>query len=952
MEIEEKTEQRPQLGKLYRVAQAISLRVESFYYNLGLQIARRPKRWMLGCSILVVLCIGGALRFRQEKNPLKLWVPPDSDFIRDTEWLMSTFQEGVKIESFIFTADDVLEPRALLRLNEITARLIDAQSQNSPKIAWTDVCFKVPIVTVISQQLGDPANPYKPGFDPAAHLPPRFYCEIINSLPSGCYLLSIMDIWEFNSTLIGSMTKEGIVDRFNAARVSPTLGHPMNFTELLGGVTRDDSGRIVKARAVKTRWIVHVNFTGVDMDQTGNDAGTADWTTRDVYEWEGSFLRELEEAQVELNQRREKSNDSSDAYSVYYEAGRSFGDISSDSIFHDIDKLVLGIVIMSIYVMLILSKFNWIELRFWLTFVAMFCITGAFIVAIGLCSLAGIPYGPVHTSLPFMLMGLGVDDTFVMMASWEEVNSQLRHLGKPLPERVALALSHAGAAISVTSLTDVVAFVIGASTILPSLNSFCIYAAVGVLVTFVLQVTFFVAFFTLDCERAESKRNGLLPCVTHPSFGSPTKRPHESVSWKVIDALYVNVVLTTPGKLAIVAVTVALAALGAVGSTRLEQWFDPMWFLPKDSYLSEYLAVRESEFPKVGFEANVFVSDVDFVRQFPKILNLSRTMQAAPFAESVKNWADDFVEFVEANFHKDAENGTLAESEFSVYLSKFLYSRVGAKYRRNFRFADGNNLTCGEPAPKLLMASIDFNFVKFTSPYEWIPGMDGAKDTVATFGLDSEGGFVTVWSEVFASWVTDKVISQEVVRNLILALVCVMGMTAILVAELQTCFWILSCVLLTLLDVCGFMYFWGMTIDVVSCIGLELAVGLCVDYAAHVAHAFLNVSSSGNLEPRADRSARALIAVRHIGSAVLFGAGSTLLALSLLSLSRAYVFRTFFKIFLLVIIFGLWHGLLLLPVVLSTIGPRSLRSDGQYVQAGDKQVQVERVDAAAVPLNK
>jgi len=30
------------------------------------------------------------------------------------------------------------------------------------------------------------------------------------------------------------------------------------------------------------------------------------------------------------------------------------------------------------------------------------------------------------------------------------------------------------------------------------------------------------------------------------------------------------------------------------------------------------------------------------------------------------------------------------------------------------------------------------------------------------------------------------------------------------------------------------MYFWGLTIDTVSCIDLVLAIGLCVDYAAHI----------------------------------------------------------------------------------------------------------------------
>lgn len=80
-------------------------------------------------------------------------------------------------------------------------------------------------------------------------------------------------------------------------------------------------------------------------------------------------------------------------------------------------------------------------------------------------------------------------------------------------------------------------------------------------------------------------------------------------------------------------------------------------------------------------------------------------------------------------------------------------------------------------------------------------------------------GYVTVWCKLFGTWTTDKLISQEVLRNVILALICVMGTTAFLIAEMQTCCWILLCVLLTLLNVCGFMYFWGLTIGVVSCIG-------------------------------------------------------------------------------------------------------------------------------------
>lgn len=138
---------------------------------------------------------------------------------------------------------------------------------------------------------------------------------------------------------------------------------------------------------------------------------------------------------------------------------------------------------------------------------------------------------------------------------------------------------------------------------------------------------------------------------------------------------------------------------------------------------------------------------------------------------------------------------------------------------------------------------------------------------------------------------------------------------------------------------------WGLTIDLVSCIGLELAVGLCVDYAAHVGHTFL-VTGPGT------KQERALNTVTHIVPAVLYGGFSTLLAVSMLANSEAYTFQAFFKvspksntilhlteiklfalyfqfvqIFLLVIIFGLFFGLVFLPVILSYFGPSECHSN-------------------------
>lgn len=82
-----------------------------------MHITQNPYKWILGCCIIMLFCLSGLFRFRQEKNPMKLWSPPESGFALDTEWLMSHFEEGLRIQTFILTGNNVLEQQALIRVN-------------------------------------------------------------------------------------------------------------------------------------------------------------------------------------------------------------------------------------------------------------------------------------------------------------------------------------------------------------------------------------------------------------------------------------------------------------------------------------------------------------------------------------------------------------------------------------------------------------------------------------------------------------------------------------------------------------------------------------------------------------------------------------------------------------------------------------------------------------------
>ena len=126
----------------------------------------------------------------------------------------------------------------------------------------------------------------------------------------------------------------------------------------------------------------------------------------------------------------------------------------------------------------------------------------------GVCSYLGLFYSPLMNVLPFLLLGVGVDDMFVIVNSYDLVDPTL-----DLPTRIGRTMATAGASITVTSMTDVFAFLIGSNTSLPALRNFCFYAAFGIFFDYLYQITWFVAFLTIDQWRTAAKRADCACCI-------------------------------------------------------------------------------------------------------------------------------------------------------------------------------------------------------------------------------------------------------------------------------------------------------------------------------------------------------------------------------------------------------------------------------------------------------
>ena len=120
----------------------------------------------------------------------------------------------------------------------------------------------------------------------------------------------------------------------------------------------------------------------------------------------------------------------------------------------------------------------------------------------------------------------------------------------------------------------------------------------------------------------------------------------------------------------------------------------------------------------------------------------------------------------------------------------------------------------------------------------------------------------------------------------------------------------------------GSIHYWGLTYNSFTGMNMIFALGLAVDYSTHIAHTFLLTKPPASCTTnRAKRNYKAIKAVSAMGSSVLHGAISTFLAIMVLAFTTSYAFIVFFRMWTGIVVFGGANGFLLLPIILSEIGP-------------------------------
>ncbi|CAL8310974.1 unnamed protein product [Gadus morhua 'NCC'] len=549
---------------------------------------------------------------------------------------------------------------------------------------------------------------------------------------------------------------------------------------------------------------------------------------------------------------------------------------------------------------LINLTFPWLDnvrSKIWVGGVGVLSTGLAVLSSFGMLLFLGCPFVMTVASCPFMILGIGIDDMFIMVSCWQRT----RVMDSP-PDRLASTYGMAAVSITITSLTDALAFFMGCCSPLGSVRFFSLYAGAAVVFCYLYNITFLGAFLALNGQREAENRHWLicskipeeLPpgrsgafgvCCVGGSYDRAIGKEADPVS-RFFEKFYGPFVTQAWTKGLVSMVYVGYLAGGIYGCSTLEEGLDVSHLALDDSYIIRYYNNQRQHFSEYG--QNVMVA----VKQpFPYWSQEAQKMLCFVDFENLSYVNSTSAWFLSFKLYANETNLNVSSKEaFLSHLPNFL--KLNPIFRQDLNYS----------MDEIHASRFFVQTLNTATKKETLLGLRRAAEHCMVELL--------VYHPAFIYYDQYAIITDHTVKTVLVAVAVMLLVSLILIPNPVCCLWVTFAVCSVLVGVAGFMALWGVSLDSISAINLVICIGFSVDFSTHISYSFV---CSAKCAP----NDKAVEALAQSGGPVLQGALSTILGVLVLSASGSYIFRTFFKVMFLVIVFGLLHGLLFIPVFLT-----------------------------------
>uniref|UniRef100_A0A0K0EUB0 SSD domain-containing protein n=1 Tax=Strongyloides venezuelensis TaxID=75913 RepID=A0A0K0EUB0_STRVS len=607
----------------------------------------------------------------------------------------------------------------------------------------------------------------------------------------------------------------------------------------------------------------------------------------------------------------------------------------------------------------------------YLSLIAVLYTLMAIITAIGILLFFNVPFSDICVVMPFLSLTIGIDDSFLLLSSWHDSSRKLTY-----DKRLEETLLKAGLSITITSLTDSIAFLIGSLAELLAVKYFCYYSAIAVFFIWIYSLTVYVSILGFLGKKEEEGKNcfllwkdvdqknsddsfenvdnennmiNFLKKITNTGYNCETDNEKSKYMWysRFFSDYYAPFITKSPIQIFALLSYLFYIYVTITGiNDHLTIGFDVTSLMNSDSPVKSFFDLKKKYF--IFDESKIEVAVLNAPKLWEKnerelfenFIQLLQEDECIDDNEKTDLWYAGYREyFAKLGFGAPEiwQSVIKNKNTFERNLKGFFMENEKYKYDVIF-----NNNIINLNNSNIIQSfrfSIHLNSSKLNEPSDITFCCNKIRRFLSTKKIPFNNLFKPIsWSPLWVLSDQFSIIWDQTMQDIYISIIVMIFISLLFIPSISCCVAIPVTIASIGFGVLGFMSYWNVRLDATSMIAIAMSVGFSVDFAAHATFAFveaeieykkkiknekklpLNNHTTSNSNDNLLTPYRQLsISLSHIGWPILQSSLAVLLGISILGTIKTYVVETCFKCIFLVISFGLIHALLYLPLTLMNL---------------------------------